>query len=447
VKTYRIWTAFLVALVFAGVCAAETVVEKWRSPTGMFKRPFCTSVNPTDGSCWVTDQGDGPDTGEVVHLAADGTELWRGGGSFDPNAVSVNESDGSCWVADHNNHEVVHLAEDGTELWRGGGFYYPTFVCVDPEDGSCWVADSGHGDLVHLSPDGVELWRGGAYGWPISLSVDAYDGSVWVANFGGSSSPTIAHLAGDGTELWNAGYRSHAASVSANATDGSCWFSCESPAGVVGHVADDGATLWEGTGFTAPHAVSVDPRDGSCWVADTWANSVVHLAEDGTQLWRGSQFADPTYVAVDTATGFCWVADSDNGQVVRLGFPVVYQIQWVPPLHDGTSVEAPGGPFKRGRRIPVKFRLLDAEGQVVPDEIAQGLVATLQVFCEMPCDQGTPTGPGDAPPDMGDQFRYEGGMFRYNLSTKDPAWIADYTYGLEILIDGSPVGEVYFSLR
>jgi hypothetical protein len=132
---------------------------------------------------------------------------------------------------------------------------------------------------------------------------------------------------------------------------------------------------------------------------------------------------------------------------VELVLPVVYQIQWVPPLHDGTSVEAPDGPFKRGRTIPVKFRLLDAEGQAVPDEIAQGLVATLQVFYEAPCTDGTPVDPGNYPPDSGDAFRYEGGMFHYNLSTQDPAWLANYTYGLEVLIDGSPVGEVYFSLR
>lgn len=38
-------------------------------------------------------------------------------------------------------------------------------------------------------------------------------------------------------------------------------------------------------------------------------------------------------------------------------------------------------------------------------------------------------------------------LFIYNLSTKDSAWLPDYTYGLEVLIDGARVGEVYFSLR
>ncbi len=62
-------------------------------------------MNPTDGSSWVADSGHN----EVVHLAADGTELWRGGSFSDPQSVSVNWADGSCWVADTNNGEVVHL--------------------------------------------------------------------------------------------------------------------------------------------------------------------------------------------------------------------------------------------------------------------------------------------------------------------------------------------------
>jgi hypothetical protein len=129
--------------------------------------------------------------------------------------------------------------------------------------------------------------------------------------------------------------------------------------------------------------------------------------------------------------------------------PPVYQIQWVPPLHDGTTREAPDGPFRCGRTIPVKFRLLDADGELVPDEAAEALVAELQVLYEVPCDQGTPTDPGDAEPDAGSEFRYvaEDDLFVYNLSTRGSAWLADYTYGLGVLIDGIPVGHVFFSLR
>jgi len=122
---------------------------------------------------------------------------------------------------------------------------------------------------------------------------------------------------------------------------------------------------------------------------------------------------------------------------------------FLPPLHDGTSVALPDGPFKRGRTIPVKFQLLDSEGHLISDEEAQGLVAELAVFYQEPCNQGDPIDPGDAVPDTGDEFRYdaEADLFIYNLSTKAVVWYADYTYGLEVLIDGIKAAEVYFSLR
>jgi hypothetical protein len=131
----------------------------------------------------------------------------------------------------------------------------------------------------------------------------------------------------------------------------------------------------------------------------------------------------------------------------------VSAIPWIatmgPPLFDGTSLEAPAGPYKRGRTLPVKFQLHDAAGNLISDEEAATIVATLQVFYEEPNDQGTPIDPGEAVPDIGDQFRYDADndQFIYNLSTKDPAWLADYNYGLEILLDGIKVAEIYFSLR
>jgi hypothetical protein len=102
----------------------------------------------------------------VVHLAEDGTELWRGETFESPRSVSVNPDDHSCWVADSGNppsdwwfsqttgtanSQVVHLAEDGTELWRGDAFSTPRSVCVNPGDDSCWVADTDNAQVVHLA--------------------------------------------------------------------------------------------------------------------------------------------------------------------------------------------------------------------------------------------------------------------------------------------------------
>jgi Tol biopolymer transport system component len=185
----------------------------------------------------------------------------------------------------------------------------------------------------------------------------------------------------------------------------------------------------------------------------------VSVADDGTEgddmSWDPSVSADGRCVAFDsTATNL--VPDDTNGV-----FDIFVHDRWplpqlpyqfggfLPPLHDGTSANAPDGPFKRGRTIPVKFQLLDSEGQPISDEEAQGLVAELAVFYEEPCNQGDPIDPGDSPPDIGDQFRYdaEADLFIYNLSTKATVWYADYTYGLEVLIDGIKAAEVYFSLR
>lgn len=97
----------------------------------------------------------------------------------------------------------------------------------------------------------------------------------------------------------------------------------------------------------------------------------------------------------------------------------------------------------------MKFRLLNLGGQVITDSEAEALTARLQVFYEAQWTEGEPVDPGDDPPDLGDEFRYDADddLFIYNLSTKDPAWLADYTYGLEVLIDGIRAGEVFFSLR
>ena len=125
---------------------------------------YSVSVNPADGSCWTAYNWNG--TGEVVHYSSTGSELWQSlNGVFAlPQSVSVNPTDGSCWVGDLGrpqsqamgqtaiNPAVVHLASDGTELWRSAGlfFYSPVCVSVNQTDGSCWVADSLYNRVVHL---------------------------------------------------------------------------------------------------------------------------------------------------------------------------------------------------------------------------------------------------------------------------------------------------------
>jgi hypothetical protein len=202
--------------------------------------------------------------------------------------------------------------------------------------------------------------------------------------------------------------------------------------------------LWEGV-----------PPETALWSRGVGEETCVVYNDDGTalqpELNRGSTHF---WIVVST---HCYDAGASDPRVSLftqyrcegIFTLAVYQIQWVPLLHDGTSIDAPDGPFKAGRTLPVKFRLLDAEGQPVSDEIAQTLVAELRVFYEAPANQGVPIDPGDNPPDSGDQFRYdaEDDLFIFNLSTKDPAWLPNYTYGVDVLIDDVKTGEVFFSLR
>jgi DNA-binding beta-propeller fold protein YncE len=316
------FTLSLIVCLAAIPAAAEEVIEAWRG--GGFQKHWSVSVNPTDGSCWVADGGNS----QVVHLAADGTELLRVGGLGAPYRVSVNPTDGSCWVADTASDAVVHLAEDGAELWRGGGFDYPMSVSVNPTDGSCWVADNGNNQVVKLAADGTELARVGGFFHPYAVSVNPTDGSCWMAD---GHNHQVVHLAEDGTELWRSPEYptfDYPYCVSVNPVDGSCWVAGNNNNQVV-HLAEDGTELWRGGGFHDPITVSVNPTDGSCWVADRNNNQVVHLAEDGTELWRGGGFDDPVSVSVNPTDGSCWVADKDNNQVVHL---VIYD--GPPPVFD-----------------------------------------------------------------------------------------------------------------
>jgi len=189
------------------------------------------------------------------------------------NKLSVNVRDGSCWVTDGRCREVIHLAEDGTELWRGGGFRGPYSVSANPADGSCWICDDCQ--VVHLAESGAEICRVEPFEGPNSVSVDPNDGSCWVADAIGSG---IIHLAEDGTELWRPDWRdppfSTPYAVSVNPTDGSCWVS---GGGGAAHIAEDGTWLWQGRSFYDPLSISVNPADGSCWVTDTGNGQVVRL--------------------------------------------------------------------------------------------------------------------------------------------------------------------------
>jgi hypothetical protein len=148
-------------------------------------KPRSVSADSANGGCWAAAQS------LVVRFFADDREPLSACGFAYPASVSANAADGTCWVADTDNDQIVHVAANGDVLWRGGGFLRPNCVSVNPNDGSCWVADTVHSQVVHLRADGAQLWRGGGFHFPRSVSVNPADGSCWVAD---TENEQVVHL-------------------------------------------------------------------------------------------------------------------------------------------------------------------------------------------------------------------------------------------------------------
>jgi len=120
------------------------------------------AVNPLDGSAWVYDIG----AGCLVHFSATSELLLRTGRVVEHFGAgpAVDASDGSVWVCELGDviggialhydalkgSKVLHLAPDGTELWRGTNFNDPSGIWVHPSDHTVWVNDTGNNQLVRL---------------------------------------------------------------------------------------------------------------------------------------------------------------------------------------------------------------------------------------------------------------------------------------------------------
>jgi len=289
--------------------------------------PKSVSVNPADGSCWIAaygasgpkgDPGGVPPPGNsVIHVAADGTQLWRSTDIQGACSVSVDVADGSCWVADGVGNRVVHLAADGTQLSSTPGFYLLASVSVDPGDHSCWVADTGNNRVVHLDSNGDVQSITPGFNQPMSVSVSP-DHSCWVADTANSQ---VVHLAANGDEVWRGSNFTNPGAVSVSSVDGAC-FVADTGGGHIVRLAANGQEVWRVGSPQAldnPLAVAVDPGDGSCWVVDgksLGGCKAAHFAEDGRQLWQGGELTEGYSASVDPSDGSCWMAGW--GKVVRV---------------------------------------------------------------------------------------------------------------------------------
>jgi hypothetical protein len=112
------------------------------------------SVNPTDGSVWVSGV-----SGGIAHVTPDGVFPANVTMMCTVAIADADPRDGSCWVAgtecvdpaaSQRSGVVLHIAGDGSELWRGDLFVYPTDISLSTSDGTLWAVDAGQ--LVHLKP-------------------------------------------------------------------------------------------------------------------------------------------------------------------------------------------------------------------------------------------------------------------------------------------------------
>jgi hypothetical protein len=282
------------------------------SPDGqeLARRPLPTSpyklndfaISPTDGSWYVGTTAEGSTNPLLLHLAADGTELWRSdqvGWRF-----SLDESDGSVWSLTASDSGVNHLASDGTQLASYGSAYSIARVTAGARDGSIWLLGRAGADpwLLHLSAG-------------LSVVAETPMGDAGVCEIAVLPSDGSVYAAG---EAWDETAQDYLPRLY--------------------RLSSTGALLWEIDGVATPMSLAVDPRNGSLWAAGggcaddglALGSVVVHVAPDGTELWRSDTFNHPVSLRRSRQDHSVWLVDALDGQIVHLGAPPICPFTDVP---------------------------------------------------------------------------------------------------------------------
>jgi hypothetical protein len=307
-------------------------------------------VDPEDGSCWVLDRaGFSAEADELVQISSDGTEVGRRTWPDDwptPQTMSISPFDSSWWVVCGEEGSwtatLLHLASDGTELWRREGGL-SNAIAVDEDDGSLWLLENSYvgwdnlqqGRLYRLTADGNPVWVSEFGYWLGPAAIDPNDGSAWVLadDPAGRKLIRFARAGAIVAEIPLPDSLAWTSDLAVLESDGSIYAvgQAQGPAifdyeGWVSRIGSDGTIMWVRDGFVNPTSAAVDPRNGSVWVVDAGTQSndfspgsaVVHLGADGTEMWRGETFNLPQAVELDARDGSVWVSDWRNGQVVHL---------------------------------------------------------------------------------------------------------------------------------
>jgi PKD repeat protein len=262
-------------------------------------------TDQTDGSVWMLAEDPISLAYAVDHFSSTGQLLSSWGSYQLLDAFDYNPHDNTFWLGNNApSVEVIHAAADGTQLSVTSGFTWVLCAAANSTDDSCWVADVTGNAVVHLGPDGKQITRLTGFDSPLQVMVDPADGSVWVAEFNPSQNPwtaKVSHLTAGGQVLWTSSGLVNPVHLALNHLDRSLWVTGAGSDGrSVLHLAADGTELWRGTDFASPAFVNVDPADGSVWVCD-WAGEVTHLVLGLHADFTASPATGPAPLAVQFA--------------------------------------------------------------------------------------------------------------------------------------------------
>ena len=199
--------------------------------------------------------------------------------------------------------------------------------------------------------------------------------------------------------------------------------------------------------FSYPGGIAVD-GSGNVYVTDTFNHRIQVFSSNGIFLgtWgsygtEDGQFSYPYDVAVDKYSEVVYVVDTFNDRIQAFeAYPAtndVYNfIGFLPPLNLDKS-------FKRGRTIPVKFKLTDVDGNYI--STAQATIMLQKYLADEPIGEPIEAS-SKGRSNIGNAFRYDelNEQYIYNLNTKG---LSAGIWQIIVLLDDSIVNYTFISLK
>jgi len=262
---------------------------------------------------WVT--GDG----FVKKLNANGDELFNVQGTYDsPVSPSIDPSDGSAWITDANQGILVKLGADGSEVFRKTGLDCPTLAAVNPNNGFCWVVTKGNGRIAYYTTGGVRKFDVPADISSIAdIKVSTGDGHLWVASCDRAEPGLVKLRDSNGSQAFpkitaNIG---RPFKLAVDPVDSTCWLLDKDNGKVIkfesdGERAEIPGTMpprpIEITGLNSPTGITVDPSDSSLWIGNR--DELLRYSADGQTLIQQVGDLDmginwPCYLSIDQGDG------------------------------------------------------------------------------------------------------------------------------------------------